>query len=46
MELGDLIMHIVFYALIGKEQEQFEHDRCLTRYVPSYVIATRIFTGR
>ena len=23
-ELGDLIMHIVFYALIGKEQEQFD----------------------
>ena len=23
-ELGDLLMHIVFYALIGKEQEQFD----------------------
>ncbi len=23
-ELGDLIMHIVFYALIGKEQQQFD----------------------
>ena len=23
-ELGDLLMHIVFYALIGKEQEQID----------------------
>lgn len=23
-ELGDILMHIVFYALIGKEQEQFD----------------------
>ena len=28
-ELGDLLMHIVFYALIGKEQEQF--DGCFER---------------
>lgn len=30
-ELGDLLMHIVFYALIGKEQEQFDMTDVLNR---------------